>query len=214
VLSGAWGAHVPSVKAQYGLTEGTLSLVLLCAALGAVSSLFFAGRVVERLGVRGVARLGAGVMGVALALVLQWPGLWALLPAMVLFGALMSCYDVSINAEGTALESLSGRTVMSNLHGTFSLGAMAGAALCAGLLRLEISPAWQLAGVGLGTSALAMLTSSGLLDAHPREAGDDGEKAHFAWPRRPCLLVYRAWPGSSSGDDGPRGDGTTGACST
>lgn len=188
-LSGAWGAHIPSVKTQYGLDEGTLSLVLLSAALGAVSSLFFAGRVVERLGVRGVARLGAAVMGVALALVLQWPGLWALLPVMVLFGALMSCYDVSINAEGTALESLSGRAVMSNLHGTFSLGAMAGAALCAGLLRLEITPGWQLAAIGLGTSALAMLTSGGLLDTHPREAGDDGEKAHFAWPRGLLLVI-------------------------
>ena len=189
VLGGAWGAHIPSVKAQYALSEGTLSMVLLSAALGAVSSLFFAGRVVERLGVRGVVRLGACVMGVALALVLHWPGLWAVLPAMVLFGALMSCYDVSINAEGTALESLSGRAVMSNLHGTFSLGAMAGAAVCAGLLRLDISPAWQLAFIGLGVSALAMFTSRGLLDAHPREAGDDGERAHFAWPRGMLLVI-------------------------
>lgn len=189
VLSGAWGAHIPSVKAQYALNETTLSLVLLSAALGAVSSLFFAGRLVERLGVRGVVRLGATVMGVALALVLHWPGLWAVLLAMVLFGALMSCYDVSINAEGTALESLSGRTVMSNLHGTFSLGAMAGAALCAGLLWLKIAPVWQLAGIGLGMSALAMFTSRGLLDGHPREVGDDGEQAHFAWPRGMLLVI-------------------------
>ncbi|MDZ7856418.1 MFS transporter [Sphaerotilus sp.] len=189
VLGGAWGAHIPSVKAQYALNETTLSLVLLSAALGAVSSLFFAGRLVERLGVRGVVRLGAVVMGVALALVLHWPGLWAVLPAMVLFGALMSCYDVSINAEGTALESLSGRTVMSNLHGTFSLGAMAGAALCAGLLWLEIAPAWQLAGLGLGVSVLAMFTSRGLLDGHPRDAGDDSEQAHFAWPRGMLLVI-------------------------
>ena len=34
-----------------------------------------------------------------------------------------------------------------------------------------------------------MFTSRGLLDAHPREAGDDGERAHFAWPRGTLLVI-------------------------
>ncbi|WP_338414615.1 MFS transporter [uncultured Sphaerotilus sp.] len=189
VLGGAWGAHVPSLKSHYALDEATLSLVLLSAALGAVASLFFAGRVVGQIGVRRTVQIGVVVMGTVLALVLQWPGLWAVLPTMVLFGAAMSCFDVSINAEGTVLESLSGRAVMSNLHGSFSVGAMTGAALVAGLLRLAVPPAWQLAGIGLGAAALVMLTSGGLLDTHPAEAGEDGERAHFAWPRGMLLVI-------------------------
>jgi hypothetical protein len=46
MLGGVWGAHIPSVKAQYGLTEGMLALVLFAAAAGAVISLFFAGRLI------------------------------------------------------------------------------------------------------------------------------------------------------------------------
>lgn len=46
VLSGAWGVHIPSVKAHYGLGEMTLSLVLMSAAVGAVLSLLTAGRVI------------------------------------------------------------------------------------------------------------------------------------------------------------------------
>ena len=40
VVVGTWGTHIPSVKARYALSEATLSLVLLAAAIGTVSSLF------------------------------------------------------------------------------------------------------------------------------------------------------------------------------
>ena len=37
LLTGAWGAHVPSVKARYGLDEGQLAVALLALAAGAVA---------------------------------------------------------------------------------------------------------------------------------------------------------------------------------
>jgi hypothetical protein len=47
-----------------------------------------------------------------------------LLPAMLIFGASMSLFDIAINTEGSELESLGGRAIMSNLHGMFSVGGM------------------------------------------------------------------------------------------
>ena len=46
VLGGTWGTHIPSVKARYALSEATLSIVLLAAAVGTVVALFIAGRIV------------------------------------------------------------------------------------------------------------------------------------------------------------------------
>lgn len=186
VLAGTWGAHIPSVKLQHGLDELGLSLVLLTAALGAVSSLFFAGRAVGRLGARHTAAAAGVVMSAMLALMLVLPGLWALLPAALLFGAGMSLFDVSINTEGSELESLSGRAIMSNLHGMFSVGGMAGAVLASALLAAGIAPAVQLAAVAAGLVAVVGLASLGMLDAH---AGADGESAHFAWPRGLLLVI-------------------------
>src|ERR1700738_702514 len=63
VLGGASGTHIPSVKARYALSEATLSIVLLAAAIGTVVALFIAGRIVGRLGARtasGLAARGAG----------------------------------------------------------------------------------------------------------------------------------------------------------
>lgn len=186
VLSGAWGVHIPSVKARYGLDEAMLSMVLLAAACGAVTSLFFAGRVVGRLGARGAVALGGIVMGTMLALVLTLPGLALLLPAMVVFGAAMSLFDVSINAEGTELESQTGRTILSNLHGMFSVGGMLGATVTAALLRQGVPALAQLVAIGALCALVVVVASRSMLDTHPPRAGDH---ATFAWPRGLLLVI-------------------------
>lgn len=193
LISGVWGVHIPSLKAHYALGEAALSLVLLTMALGAVLSLLGAGRVIARLGLRRATLLAALLMGAMLALALQWPTLGWMLPSMLLFGAAMSLFDVAINTEGSALESLAGRAVMSNLHGSFSLGGMTGAALGALLLRWQWPPELQLAGVGLLIAGAVGLAARGMLDQHPPEAaaedGHEAEPARFAWPRGQLLLL-------------------------
>ena len=189
MLGGAWGVHIPSVKTQYALGEATLSTVLLAAAIGAVISLFGAGRLIGRMGARKACALAAAAMGVMLALALVWGTLWLLLPAMLLFGMAMSLFDVAINTEGTALESLSGRTVMSNLHAMFSVGAMAGAALTGALLRAGVDPRVQLATIGISTAVVVTLAARWMLEAHPAPADDEPQQQHFAWPRGMLLVI-------------------------
>lgn len=188
LLAGAWGVHIPSVKARYGLDEISLAIVLLAAGCGAVLTLFVAGRAIGRYGARRTALLaGLGICG-ALMLVLVWSGMIPLLLTMLLLGAGMSLFDVAINAEGTVLESLSGRTVMSNLHAMFSVGGMAGAALTALLLRAGVAPLVQLLLIGGAAALLVSLASRSMLEAHPR-SDEDGEQAHFVWPRGLLLLL-------------------------
>jgi len=190
VLAGTWGAHIPSVKAHYALSEATLSLVLLAAAVGAVSSLFFAGRIVGRLGARTSAGFAALLMCLMLALVLEHSSLAALLPAMLVLGAAMSVFDVAINTEGSVLESLSGRAVMSNLHGMFSVGGMTGAAVVAALLSAGVAASGQLMGVCVVVAVVAVIAARGMLAAHPGQQNEgDEEKAHFAWPRGLLLVI-------------------------
>ena len=84
LLAGAWGAHIPSLKARYGLDEGRLSLVLLTAGAGAILSLLIAGRVVAALGARRCNLLAGLALCAALALTLQLPGLPPLWPVALL----------------------------------------------------------------------------------------------------------------------------------
>ena len=186
IVAGTWGVHVPSVKGQYALDERTLALALLSASVGSLMTLAFAGRVVGKLGARNTTVVAGWTFCLAIGLSLLLPGLWALLPVMLLFGAGESVFDVAINAEGSALEVMSGRGIMSGLHGMFSLGAMVGAGVAGLMLRAGI-PSWQqLVGVGLCAAISILISSRGMLESHP--AGD-GEQAHFAWPKGTLLVI-------------------------
>lgn len=188
LLLGTWGAHIPSVKAHYGIDEATLSMVLLAAAVGTVLSLFVAGRVVGRHGARRASVAAGLTMCTLLGAVLLFPGVPALLPAALVLGAAMSLFDVAINTEGSALESLGGRPIMSQLHGMFSVGGMVGAGLAALLLDRGVSPGLQLPAVCLGLALVAAFTARGMLPVQAAAAGDD-PKAHFAWPRGLLLVI-------------------------
>jgi fucose permease len=185
---GTWGTHIPSVSARYALSAASLSLVLLAVAVGTVISLFVAGRVVAKLGARDTVALFGVSMGVSIVFALDYPQFSLLLAAMLVFGASMSLFDVAINTEGSQLEALDGRRIMSNLHGMFSVGGMVGAALTFALLQLGVAPGMQLLAVGSGLAILSLVVSRAMLDTHAAAAGT-GDQAHFAWPRGALLLI-------------------------
>jgi fucose permease len=191
MLTGTWGAHIPSVKAHYAISAAALSAVLLSAAIGAVLSLFGAGRIVARIGARRAALFAALTMCLMLGAVLEYPNVAAALPGMLLFGASMSLFDVAINTEGSELESLTGRAIMSNLHGMFSVGGMTGAAIAFWLLGAGVSARAQLIGVGLAVAVGVSITVRGMLPTHAAGAGGSGEadEVHFAWPRGLLLVI-------------------------
>jgi predicted MFS family arabinose efflux permease len=185
-IAGVWGVHVPSLKAHYALDERTLAGALLAMSVGSLLTLSIAGRTVGALGARNTSVLAGWGFCLALGLTLVLPGYWALVPIMMMLGACESVFDVSINAEGTTLETLSGRAVMSGFHGMFSLGAMAGAASAALMLRAAV-PAWvQLSGVGAAIAVSILVSSRGMLASH---APSGKSQANFAWPKGTLLLI-------------------------
>lgn len=186
ILSGAWGAHVPSIKQHYDLTEASLSMVLLACAFGVLFSLMFVGRVVEKLTARGAALIGGLLISAALAGMLHAPSFAFALPIAFVLGASLSLFDVSINAEGTELEHVGGKPIMGNLHGMFSTGGMAGAALVALLLRLDMPPAQQLALIAGVLAVVTTIASRGMLITH---STSDEPQEHFAWPRGLLLVI-------------------------
>ena len=192
VLIGTWGSHIPSLKAHHTLSEGSLSAVLLAAALGAVSSLFMAGRAIGRLGARRAAAVAAALGGGLLGCLLELRGLPALLLVAWALGACMSLYDVALNTEGAALERLGGRPFMSHLHGMFSVGGMLGAGAVAALLAAGVAPRAQFWGLGLGVALVALWAARGMLPDEGRAAAGappSSAQAHFAWPRGQLLVI-------------------------
>jgi hypothetical protein len=125
----SWTAHIPQVKDHLGLSDGTLGLALLGAPLGSVAAMLVVARVIPRLGSRRVVQIS--LLGYCLAgpLVGLAGSFAALIAALFAWGAFQGALDVSMNTQAVTVERAAGRPLMSGFHGSWSIGAFAGAGI-------------------------------------------------------------------------------------
>ncbi|MEW9556389.1 MFS transporter [Nonomuraea sp. NPDC050783] len=131
---GVWGASVPAIRDQAGLTDGRLGTALLFIAAGALPAMPLAGRALDRWGQRvtAITLMSLGIAGVVVAVTAR--GLPALSVGLAVLGASSGAADVTINAAAGAVERAGGRPVITRAHGFFSLAVVA-ASLVTGLLN-------------------------------------------------------------------------------
>lgn len=126
-------SRIPDLRADLGLDNGSLGLLLLAIAGGSVLALPSSGRLIERWSAGGVVRLGAWFMGAGLLLTGVGAGLLTSVPVsavgLFLNGIGVGLWDVAMNVEGAEVERRLGRTVMPRFHAGWSLGSIVGAAV-------------------------------------------------------------------------------------
>jgi MFS family permease len=189
MLIGSWAGRIPAVQHHAGLTNAQLGLALFAASLGALVAMPLAGRLCERIGSRGVVLpgllLGAGSL-VATSLA---TGLAGLALALAGFGAAFGAMNVAANAQGLALERLSGRSILSSFHAAFSAGALLGAGLAALAAAAGIEPRIHFAAL----AAALVLTGSGAVRfLLPPSADDEAKSRTLARPPRAIAVLGAA----------------------
>lgn len=129
---GAWGAILPAIKLEAGVSDGELGLALVMVAVGALVSMRLTGHLIDRYG------------GVVLPVSVAVFGACGLLPAfadsaitlgiaLFFLGAASGASDVAINAAGSHAESVAGRPVMNLAHSCFSAAVVVASLGTAGL---------------------------------------------------------------------------------
>jgi MFS family permease len=178
---GCFAAYVPQIKARLDVSDATFGLLLLCNALGLVSSMVLAPRLDRLLGARGM-QIGS----IALTISFLLPGFatdaLSFGLAMVIVGAASGFTDVLMNARVSELEQLHRKPLMNANHGMFSVG-YAVAAILSGVAReAQIAP-----GPAFATLAAAILILSIFLYMPPQYAascaGTGGR-----YPTKPLVL--------------------------
>ncbi|MGH9288006.1 MAG: MFS transporter [Acidimicrobiales bacterium] len=196
-------ARLPERQSDLGLSDATLGLTLVGMAVGAMAASPVAGGLVSRLGSRRVLVVAAGGVGASLWTVGAAPNAPALFAALTVVGATDAAMDISMNANGAAYESRSGRSVMHGLHGTWSVGALAAAGIAAASAAAGVPLTVHLALAGAVIAGSVLATRRGLVggDAQPRVtsdpvAVDDGADAPSARSRpaliRPIVILAAA----------------------
>src|SRR4051794_24925833 len=127
--NGSFATRIPWIREHLGLSAGALGLALLMPAVGALLAMPVTGVLVHRVSGRTVTRVLIGAFACTLALPPLAPALGWLALALLVFGAVAGMADIAMNTQGLLVEERAGRPRMAGLHGMWSLGAMAGAAV-------------------------------------------------------------------------------------
>ena len=183
-----WGVHIPTVKAHYGVDEAQLGLAMLAAGFGALAGLTRASRWIGRFGARDTARICGTVYALLLAGLIATPSYAALLVLLALFGIVTSVFDVAINTEAAQLELLGGDTLMSGMHGMFSLGGMAGAVTGGAALAAGLAPQHHLLWVA-GAMATVVLAASQRMLPRSATASAAPPAPGFSMPRGALVIL-------------------------
>ncbi|MDP2697850.1 MFS transporter [Thalassospira sp.] len=127
----SWVPHIPMVQDRLGLGHADLGWALLAAAVGVLAVMPFAGRLTDHFGSDSIVRHTKWAYYPALAIPLFMNSLTTLSIAMFVMGFSAACLDIAMNANGLNVERAKRKSLMSGLHGFWSLGGFAGAGFAA-----------------------------------------------------------------------------------
>ena len=125
-VMGAWAPQIPLLMPRHSVTESVLGLLILVLGIGAVSAMLFAGRLISLYGGRLVLSVFSLALIPVLPMVVFSPNLWVLALFMAVFGAMVGCMDVAMNAQAVEIERRLHKAIMSSSHGFWSLGGFVG----------------------------------------------------------------------------------------
>ena len=177
------------MQASLHLGAGRLGVALLGLPLGSTLATTLLPRLLARWGSRRVVGVSLSAAAVMLALIGQAGDLPALAGILVGFGAATGALDVSMNANGVALQGRWGRSVFGRLHAMWSLGAFIGAAFGALSARHGVSVAVHLP-IAAAVILVVGLTATAGLDEDPVTGIEPAGST--SWSRDPRVLVLSA----------------------
>jgi MFS family permease len=149
--------RLPSLKSEYGLTDGRLGIVGLLFGLAALASMQFVGPLVARVGARPVLRASLLIMPVLLALLGKAGGPVEFALVTTVLGAVHGTTDAAMNAHAVTVERLNGRPILNGCHAAWSISAVVASLAAAALAHAGVGSTEHLA------AAAAVLLAGGLV---------------------------------------------------
>jgi MFS family permease len=188
-VSGTFAVRIPWLVEHLHLSPGQLGIALLCGALGGLFALPFSGWLVHMWGSKTATRWL--IPGFALTIApLAWsPNLAVLCLGMLAFGAMANTSDVAMNAQGVAIEAGMGRSIMSGLHGMWSVGGLVSSAVGAIAARQELDARVHYAVASVVLIVVALVASRALLPSPPQADTGADRPPRFALPHGLVLVI-------------------------
>jgi MFS family permease len=178
-----WAVNIPEVENRLHLSHSQLGGLLVFVGLGAVATMQFVGRIIDRMG----SRYTTTLFGILLGLSLVLPGLaqnaTALAAALFVLGACMGACDVAMNAHAVEVENAYGRPIFSAFHAFWSFGGVLGSIIGGLAIAIKLPMLVSMSGYGLICLAITIYAGSKLLppqlvnqEVHAKLSKDESRK--------------------------------------
>ncbi|WP_214103308.1 MFS transporter [Acrocarpospora catenulata] len=185
-VTGSFATRLPWIAERLGTDPGGLGLALLFAAVGSLSAMQFSGVISHRFPSRVVTPLLMVCWCLALILPALAPSVVLLGAAMVVYGATGGLADVAMNEQGVMVEQRLGKSIMSGLHGMWSIGVLLGSTVGILAAHADLDARVHFGIIALVLAVIAVAAGPRLLEMPDREV-DEGP--HFALPSKAVLLI-------------------------
>jgi MFS family permease len=186
-VTGSFATRVPWIQDHASVSAGQLGLALAFPALGASLTMPLAARISHRFGSRAALRGLIALWTLSLVLPSLAPNLVTLCAALFVYGATAGMADVVMNALGVEVEHRLGRSIMSGLHGMWSVGTLIGSGIGTVAAHLEVNAQLHHAVAAVVLTLAGTWACRWVLNLHPAE----GEIAppRFALPPKSAWLI-------------------------
>jgi MFS family permease len=188
-VTGTFASRLPWIAGRLHLSSGMLGAVGLATSVGALATMPFAAQFVHRYGPKAATRVLMAASSLALALPPFAPNVLVLVAIMLIYGALIGTNDNAMNAQAVEAEQRIGKSIMSGLHGMWSLGVLAGALVGSLSAHVGVDPRVQFALVAAVAAGCGVLACSWFAGARPAGAAAEVAVPRFAWPHGALLLI-------------------------
>lgn len=186
-VTGSFATRVPWIQEHAGLSAGLLGLALAFPAIGASVAMPLAGWVSHRLGARTALRGLLALWTLSLILPSLAPNLLTLCFALFVYGATAGMSDVAMNALGVEVETRMKKSIMSGLHGMWSVGALIGSAAGTVAAHLGSDARLHHALAAAALTAIGLVACQGVLDL--QAAPEEAAPPRFSLPPKSALLI-------------------------
>jgi hypothetical protein len=155
-LGATWASRLPLIQQQDHLSTQRLSVALLALPVGVITGTRCSAILTRHLS--GALQIRLGIIGASCGLVaLGAARSFAMLIALLfLLGICMGIWDVAMNTQAVVVQRGYGRSVLSGLHGSYSVGLIVGGLLGAVAAHAELAPTAHFAIAGCAFSCAAL----------------------------------------------------------
>jgi MFS family permease len=186
-VTGSFAARVPWIASHVGVGVGHLGIALLMPGIGAMIAMPFSGRLAHHYAFRTLMPVTIVALCASLVLPALPTSLALLCVALLLVGAAAGLADMVMNAQGVLVEKEIGRSVMSSLHGFWSVGVLCGSALSALASHAGLDTRLQFVVTAVALGIVGVVASQYFIEDESTVEAD--APPAFALPTRPVLLI-------------------------